>query len=49
MTAKLDHYLTAWQLSDPQPLARTPTSHRYTVTRERALNVAALVEPHLSL
>lgn len=31
---KLDHYLTAWDLSDPQPLAQTPTSHLYTVTWE---------------
>ncbi len=34
MTAKLDHYLTAWHLSDPQPLAQTPTSHLYTVIWE---------------
>jgi streptomycin 6-kinase len=34
MPAKLEHYLTAWHLSDPQPLARTPTSHLYTVTWE---------------
>src|SRR5688500_8681020 len=32
MNAKLDHYLAAWQLSAPQPLARTPTNHLYTVT-----------------
>lgn len=32
MNAKLDQYLTAWKLSDPQPLARTPTSHLYTVS-----------------
>jgi streptomycin 6-kinase len=32
MDARLSHYLTAWQLSNPQPLARTPTSHVYTVS-----------------
>jgi streptomycin 6-kinase len=32
MDAKLDHYLTEWHLSEPQPLARTPTSHLYTVS-----------------
>jgi streptomycin 6-kinase len=34
MNAKLEHYLAAWQLSDPEPLARTPTSHLYTVRRK---------------
>ena len=29
----LNHYLQAWNLSDPQPLTETPTSHLYTVTR----------------
>jgi streptomycin 6-kinase len=29
---KLNHYLAAWELSDPQLLARTRTSHIYTVT-----------------
>ena len=34
MQAKLDPYLQAWNLSDPQPLAQTPTSHLYTVQHE---------------
>ncbi|HEU4583181.1 MAG TPA: hypothetical protein VFS67_33200 [Polyangiaceae bacterium] len=29
--ARLDHYLAAWGLSDPEPLARTRTSQLYTV------------------
>ena len=29
----LNHYLQAWNLSDPQPLTETPTSHLYIVTR----------------
>ncbi len=29
----LDHYLTAWELSNPQPMAATMTSTLYTVTR----------------
>jgi streptomycin 6-kinase len=32
-TTKLDHHLAAWELSDPRLLARTRTSHIYTVTR----------------
>jgi streptomycin 6-kinase len=32
MSEHLNHYLHAWNLSDPQPLAQTPTSHVYTVT-----------------
>ena len=32
MPAALDHYLAAWNLSDPQLLAQTVTSHVYTVT-----------------
>lgn len=31
MTDKLNHYLTAWNLSNPRLLAQTPTSHVYTV------------------
>ena len=34
MPDKLNHYLTTWNLSDPQPLARTVTSHLYTVTSD---------------
>jgi streptomycin 6-kinase len=32
MSDRLQHYLDAWRLSDPRPLAETPTSHLYTVT-----------------
>jgi streptomycin 6-kinase len=32
MMDKLNQYLKAWRLTDPQPLAQTPTSHLYTVT-----------------
>lgn len=32
MPKPLEHYLSRWQLSDPQPLAQTITSHLYTVT-----------------
>lgn len=31
MTQQLQHYLQAWGLADPQPLAQTATSHVYTV------------------
>jgi streptomycin 6-kinase len=34
MSNDLDHYLEAWHLADPQPLATTHTSHIYTVTSE---------------
>ncbi len=34
MSNKLDYYLEAWNLSDPQPLATTATSHVYTVMSE---------------
>ncbi|MEO8393056.1 MAG: aminoglycoside phosphotransferase family protein [Chloroflexota bacterium] len=30
----LNHYLQAWNLSDPQPLTETPTSQLYTVRHE---------------
>jgi streptomycin 6-kinase len=30
----LQHYLSAWDLSDPQPLAQTITSHIYTVMHD---------------
>lgn len=32
MSEKLKHYLSAWNLSNPQPLTQTVTSHLYTVT-----------------
>ncbi|MCC6803402.1 MAG: 3'-kinase, partial [Anaerolineae bacterium] len=32
MIDTLHHYLRLWGLSDPQPLAQTPTSHLYSVT-----------------
>jgi streptomycin 6-kinase len=31
MNAKLERYLSAWHLTDPLPLARTPTSYVYAV------------------
>jgi streptomycin 6-kinase len=34
MSTPLEHYLNLWNLSDPQPLAQTVTSHVYTVTHE---------------
>lgn len=34
MSNSLQHYLEAWGLSNPQPLATTHTSHVYTVTHE---------------
>jgi streptomycin 6-kinase len=46
MNAKLDHYLTAWHLSDPQPLARTPTSHLYTVSWKGDPVVLKLLTDH---
>ncbi len=40
---KLNHYLQAWKLTDPQPLAQTATSHVYTVTHEGTLVVLKLL------
>ncbi len=43
MQAKLDHYLQAWNLSDPQPLTQTPTSSLYTVRFEDTTAVLKLL------
>ncbi len=39
----LDYYLQAWNLSDPQPLATTPSSTLYTVTYEHGTAVLKLI------
>jgi streptomycin 6-kinase len=36
LNQELQHYITAWNLSNPQPLAQTITSHIYTVTHDDA-------------
>ncbi len=36
-TSKLNHYLAAWELSNPQLLTQTMTSHIYTVTHGRTV------------
>ncbi len=46
MENNLDHYLTVWKLSDPQPLAETVTSHLYTVTSEGETLVLKLLTPY---
>jgi streptomycin 6-kinase len=43
MANSLDYYLQAWNLSDPQPLATTPSSHLYMVTYEREPAVLKLI------
>jgi streptomycin 6-kinase len=43
MDAKLAHYLTAWHLSDPEPLAETPTSQLYTVSWKSDIVVLKLL------
>ncbi len=42
-TNRLDYYLALWDLSQPQPLAETPTSHLYTVEYEGATAVLKLL------
>lgn len=42
----LQHYLTAWNLSNPQPLAQTPTSHLYTVTHDHTTVVLKILTPY---
>lgn len=39
----LNHHLTAWRLTDPQPLTQTPTSHLYTVTYQGETAVLKLL------
>ena len=45
MPDQLARYLKAWDLSDPQPLAQTATSHVYTVRLEGAQVVLKLLTP----
>jgi len=45
MADRLEHYLRAWNLSDPQPLAETVTSYVYTVTSEETRVVLKLLTP----
>lgn len=45
MSEQLVHYLKAWKLSDPQLLAKTATSHVYTVTSEGTQVVLKLLSP----
>lgn len=42
---KLNDYLTAWNLSDPQFLTQTVTSHIYTVTYETETVILKLLSP----
>lgn len=42
----LHHYLSRWQLSNPQPLAQTATSHLYTVTHNDATVVLKILTPY---
>jgi streptomycin 6-kinase len=44
--AALEHYLTAWHLSNPQPLAQTPTSTVYLATLEREEVVLKILSPY---
>lgn len=45
MPNTLHHYLQTWQLSDPQPLAETPTSQIFTVTHGETRVVLKLLTP----
>lgn len=42
---KLNYYLTAWNLSNPQLLTQTVTSHIYTVTHEAETVILKLLSP----
>ncbi len=42
---KLSHYLTAWELSNPQFLTQTATSHIYTVTQAAETVILKLLVP----
>ena len=44
-TETLNSYLAAWDLSNPQLLTQTATSHIYTVTHDRATVVLKLLSP----
>jgi streptomycin 6-kinase len=43
--SRLNHYLTAWNLSNPRLLTQTVTSHIYTVTRGAETAVLKLLSP----
>lgn len=46
MTAEnLDQYMQKWALTDPKPLAQTPTSHVYTVQYQGEMVVLKLLTP----
>ncbi|MBI5667676.1 MAG: phosphotransferase [Chloroflexi bacterium] len=45
MRDRLEHYLRLWHLSDPEPLAQTPTSHVYTVQHNGERAVLKLLTP----
>ena len=45
MNDKLEHYLQLWRLSNPQPLAQTPTSHVYTVDYQGERAVLKILSP----
>jgi len=42
---KLNHYLATWELSDPQPLTTTATSHIYVVTLKDTKVILKLLTP----
>ncbi len=42
----LQHYVTAWKLADPQPVAQTPTSHVYTVTADQTTVILKILTPY---
>jgi streptomycin 6-kinase len=42
----LQHYITAWNCSNPQPLAQTLTSHVYTVTHDEANVILKILTPY---
>jgi hypothetical protein len=44
-TNKLNHYLAAWKLSNPQLLTQTRTSHLYTITHRTETVVLKLLSP----
>jgi streptomycin 6-kinase len=46
LNSALQHYLTAWNLSNPEPLAQTPTSHVYTVEHDHTTVVLKLLTPY---
>ncbi len=45
MADMLNHYLKLWDLTDPEPLAETATSHVYTVTSEGTRVVLKVLTP----